>query len=132
VVGGSADPAGAEHVLFFESACGVHYSGCRALQALLHRPQMGQQLVGMRLELLGERETEIVVAPTAVGMRQGIAQSRIGLPNAVPEFGQPRSPISQLVRIQPNIIVHLAITLRSGSAVATQPEPSLETGDEHR
>ncbi len=88
----------------YELASGVHYSGGRAAQTLLHGPYAGQQIVGLRLELTGERDTQIVVAPTAFSLRQGIAQSGIGLPHAVPELGQPRSPISQAVRIQPDLV----------------------------
>ncbi|MGK8506920.1 hypothetical protein ACRS5S_02310 [Nocardia asiatica] len=117
--------------MHFEMVCRVPYSSGRTVQAFLHRPQIDQQLVGVRFEFLGERETEIVVAPAAFGMSQGIAQSGISLTHAVPEFGQPRSPISQAVRIQPNLTVHV-VSPRSGSVVAAQPEPSLEAGDEDR
>ncbi|MGW4767739.1 hypothetical protein ACWEO2_06800 [Nocardia sp. NPDC004278] len=59
----------------------------RAVQAVLYRPQVGQQLIGMRREILGERLAQIVVAPTPVGLRQAITQSGICLAHPVAEVG---------------------------------------------
>ncbi len=123
VPGCGAYPAGKIGVLRLELACGVDDSGGRAVQALRHFPHIRQQLLGVRLELLGECQADIVVAPAAFGLHHTVPQTRIGLPHLITESGQPLSPISQTIRIQPDLSVHVP-PRRSDSAAATHSEPS--------
>ncbi len=100
-------PGSTVDILCLELACSIGHSDGRTVQALRHRLDIGQQLIGMRFELLGERQAQIVVAPTTLGLRQAIPQSRIGLPHPVTEFGQPCSPLSQTGQVQPCFTVHV-------------------------
>jgi hypothetical protein len=69
---GVGQPGGAAGILRVEFVCDTDYSGCRAVQPLLHRAHVGEHLIGMRCELLGELTAHIVVAPAALGLVQAI------------------------------------------------------------
>ncbi|GAB2687284.1 hypothetical protein GCM10027089_05320 [Nocardia thraciensis] len=50
----------------------------RVSQAFLHSPQIGQQLMGVGLEIRGERRAQIVIAPTTLGSGQAVPQPGMG------------------------------------------------------
>ncbi|MFR9774075.1 hypothetical protein [Nocardia sp. SC052] len=65
-------PGGVTGILCIEFLCDTDYSGRRAVQPIRHRPHIGEHLIGMRCELLGELTAHIVVAPATLGLFQAI------------------------------------------------------------